>query len=82
MQAALTMVKATRSEAGCKSYGFYADMQDPNTFLIFEQWKDEAALMSHFQSPHMAEFNGLIPRFLAAAPTINRFDVSNVSKLM
>ena len=32
--------------------------------------------MSHFQSPHMAEFNGLIPRFLAAAPTINRFDVS------
>jgi len=52
------------------------------TFLIFEQWKDEAALTSHFQSPHMAEFNGLIPRFLAAAPTINRFDVSNVSKLM
>ena len=80
--AAIKMAKATRQEPGCISYGFSSDLEDPNTFLIFEQWKDEAALMSHFQSPHMAEFNGLIPRFLAAPPSINRFDVSNIAKLM
>lgn len=81
-QAALKMAKATQGEAGCKSYGFYADLEDPNTFLIFEQWENEAALMAHFQSPHMAEFNSLIPRFLAAPPSIDRYDVSAVVKMM
>ena len=42
-QAASKMAKATLTEAGCKSYGFYADLEDPNTFLIFEIWEDEAA---------------------------------------
>lgn len=82
VQAAIKMAQATRQEPGCISYGFSSDLEDPNTFLIFEQWKDEAALVSHFGSPHMAEFNQQIPRFLAAAPSIDRYDVSNVSKLM
>ena len=81
-QAALKMSKASEAEAGCKSYRFYADLDDPNTFLIFEQWEDEAALMAHFQTPHMAEFNGLIPGFLAAPPSITRYDVAAVVKMM
>jgi quinol monooxygenase YgiN len=82
MQAAVKMAKASQAEAGCKSYGFYADLADPNTFLIFEQWENEAALMAHFQTPHMAEFNSLIPKFLAAPPSIDRYDVSAVVKMM
>jgi len=82
LQAALKMARASRAEAGCKSYGFYADLEDPNTFLIFEQWENEAALMAHFQTPHMAEFNGLIPGFLAAPPSINRYEVAAVVKMM
>ena len=82
VQAALKMAKATQAEAGCKSYGFYADLDDPNTFLIFEQWESEAALMAHFQSPHMAEFNSVVPRFIAAAPSIDRYEVSGVVKMM
>jgi quinol monooxygenase YgiN len=81
-QAALKMAKATLAEAGCKTYGFYADLEDPNTFLIFEVWENEAALAQHFQSPHMAEFNAAIPRFLAAPPSIDRYDVSGVVKMM
>ena len=82
MQAAIKMVKATVAEPGCTSYGFYADLEDPNTFLIFEVWESEAALMAHFVTPHMAEFNALIPKFLAAPPSINRYDVSGVVKMM
>ncbi len=81
-QAALEMVKATLAEPGCKSYGFYADLEDPNTFLIFEVWESEAALMQHFATPHMATFNARIPKFLAAPPSIDRYDVSNVVKMM
>jgi quinol monooxygenase YgiN len=82
VQAALKMAKASQAEAGCRSYAFYADIEDPNTFLIFERWESEAALMTHFQTPHMAEFNAAIPRFLAAPPSINRYDVAAEMKLM
>ena len=44
--------------------------------------EDEAALTAHFQTPHMAEFNAVIPAFVAGPPSINRYDVSKVAKLM
>ena len=82
VQAAIRMSKASQAEAGCKSYRFYADLEDANTFLIFEQWENEAALMAHFQTPHMAEFNAAIPRFLAAPPSIDRYEIAAVVKMM
>ena len=82
VQAALKMAKASQAESGCRSYAFYVDLEDPNTILIFEQWESEVALMAHFQTPHMAEFNAAIPRFLAAPPSINRYDVAAETKLM
>ena len=82
VQAAQKMAEASQAEAGCRSYGFYADLNDPNMFLIFERWESEAALMTHFQTPHMAEFNAAIPRFLAGPPSITRYDVAAETKLM
>ncbi len=80
--AALKMATATQAEAGCRSYRFYSDIADPNTFFIYEEWEDEAALTAHFQTAHMAEFNSVIPGMVAGPPSINRFDVSAVVKLM
>lgn len=82
VQAALKMAKASQAEAGCRSYDFYSDIEDPNTILIFERWESEAALLAHFQTPHMAEFNGAIPRFLAAPPSIIRYEIASEMKLM
>lgn len=81
-RAAAKMVAATRQEAGCRSYGFYPHLDDPDTLLVFEVWDDEAALARHFQTPHMAEFNAAVPRFLAAPPSIDRYEVSGVTKMM
>ena len=80
--AAVKMAAATRAEAGCKSYGFYSDLADPNVFLIYEEWESEAALTAHFQTPHMAEFNAAIPGLIAGPPSVNRYDVSGVVKMM
>lgn len=80
--AALKMAAATQAEPGCRSYRFYCDLADPNTFFIFEEWEDEAALAAHFQTPHMAEFNAAIPTMVAGPPSIDRYEVSGVSKLM
>lgn len=81
-RAAVAMARATRAEEGCRAYGFHADLEDPDTFLIFEVWESEEALTRHFQTPHMAEFNALIPRYVAAPPSIDRYEISSVTKMM
>ncbi|MBO6635790.1 putative quinol monooxygenase [Parvibaculum sp.] len=50
------MAQETRKEEGCLAYGFYADIEAPNCFRIYEEWQDMAALERHFATPHMAEF--------------------------
>ena len=82
VRAALKMAKASQAEPGCRAYAFYADLEDPNTVLIFECWESDAALQAHFQSPHMAEFNAAIAGFLAALPSFDRYEVSAVNKMM
>ena len=77
-KAALDMVEATRREAGCVSYAFYADLVEPATFFLFEEWESDAALGAHFQTEHMARFQQQAPAFLAAPPTIKRYVVESV----
>jgi len=79
---ALEMARATQAEAGCKAYRFSADLEDPNTFLLFEEWENEEALARHFQSAHMAKFNAAAPRLMGGAPSFNRYDVSAKVKMM
>jgi quinol monooxygenase YgiN len=81
-RAALEMVEATRREAGCISYAFYADLVDPGTFFIFEEWESDAALGAHFQSEHMARFQRQAAALVAAPPSINRYTVESATKMM
>lgn len=50
------MVEASRKEEGCISYAYAQDVLDPSMLHITEKWVDDAALVSHFQEPHMAAF--------------------------
>lgn len=68
MEALVAMVRASRAEDGCLDYAFAQDLADPGTLILFERWRDEAALMAHFQSPHMAEFQ----QVMAANPPLSR----------
>jgi len=82
LAAAVKMARATQAEAGCRSYAFSSDLEDPNLFLVFEEWESEAALAAHFQTPHMAEFNAVIPQLVAGPPSINRYEVAAMVKMM
>jgi len=77
VRVALRMAEATRAEPGCVSYRFYADLTDPNTFFLFEEWESDEALARHFQTPHMAEFQQQIPRFVAGPFEIKRYVVES-----
>jgi len=78
-KAALDMVEATRRESGCLSYAFYADLVEPATFFLFEEWESDAALGAHFQTEHMARFQQQIPALLAAPPTFKRYVVESAT---
>ena len=73
VQAALGMAQTTQSEAGCITYKFYADLEDPNTFLIFEIWETDEALAQHFQTDHMKTFQQQLPKFVAGPMDIRHY---------
>lgn len=80
--AALTMAAASIAEEGVLQYGFYADLETKGVFRVFEEYADEAAVASHFSSPHMAEFMGAMGSAGITETSLDQFKVSEKSKLM
>lgn len=54
--AARTFAEATRTEAGCLSYAFYEDFDQPGNYIVVEQWQDQTALDAHGQAAHYQDF--------------------------
>lgn len=74
---ALEVAVATRAEAGCRSYRFYADLEDPAVFFVFEEWRDAAALEAHFKTPHLVRFLEQVSGVTAAPPEITRYEIAS-----
>ena len=47
------MVAAIRAEAGNLRYEYYLSIDDPETVLLIDQWRDQAAIDAHHASPLM-----------------------------
>lgn len=62
LSAARIMSVATRAEAGCLDYRIAVDVERPEVLILVERWRDENALRSHFQTPHMQEFLAALRR--------------------
>jgi quinol monooxygenase YgiN len=50
------LAEASRQEPGCVSYIPHQIEGDPDTVLIYEQYKDAQALAAHRDSPHFKKF--------------------------
>jgi (4S)-4-hydroxy-5-phosphonooxypentane-2,3-dione isomerase len=48
------MMDETRKEPGCLQYVVHQSTDNPQSFAIYEQYVDEAALNAHRDSPHFA----------------------------
>ncbi len=46
----------SRQEEGCVSYIPHAVESDPDTIVIYEQYRDEAAAEFHRATPHFAKY--------------------------
>jgi quinol monooxygenase YgiN len=81
LRAARALAEATRAEAGCRQYAFYADLEDPNAFFLFEEWETEEALAKHFQTEHLRAFQQQVPELVAGPPSIRRYVVASASAM-
>ena len=46
-------IPATRKEKGNLAYELNRDTQDPSRYLVYERWKDLAALEAHLNTSHI-----------------------------
>ena len=57
------VVDAVRAEEGNERYEYFFPMEDPETVLLIDRWRDQAALDFHHKSPMMAQIAGLRDKY-------------------
>jgi quinol monooxygenase YgiN len=60
------LTRFSRREDGCVNYIAHSVEGDPDTIVIYEQYRDEAAVEAHRASPHFAKYavGGLYQKML------------------
>jgi len=51
----LALLAPTRSETGCITFDLLIDINDPTVFMLYENWKNKAALDAHFEQPYVKQ---------------------------
>ena len=54
---------AIRAEAGNERYAYFLPMGDPETVLLIDAWRDQAALDVHHASPMMGQIVALREKY-------------------
>ena len=72
----------SRAEDGVVDYRATADVEEPNTVRIVEQYRDDDAVDAHMSSDHFRSFQGAIGDHLAGEPSLYRFDVDETTRVM
>ena len=69
------MARFSRQEPGCITYEFYVGLSNPNLVLLFQEWSSVEALESHWETDHMKNFLGQLPRILDGEVATRRYEV-------
>ena len=56
-------VSAIRAEEGNLRYEYFFPMDDPETVLLIDQWRDQTAIDAHHASPMMADIAALREKY-------------------
>ncbi len=73
---ALQMTAETHKEPGVLRYTFHSPLDDPNTFFVYEEWKDQDALDYHNNSEHMKVFQAAIAGVLNGDVSLQKYEVA------
>ena len=61
--AASGLVDAVRAEPGNERYEYFFPMDDDETVLLIDRWRDQAAIDAHHKSPMMARIAALRAKY-------------------
>lgn len=57
------VVADIRAEEGNERYEYFFPMDDPETVLLIDQWRDQAAIDAHHTSPMMEKITALREKY-------------------
>ena len=61
-------------EEGCLLYALHQSREDAQTYIVLEQYADEAALQAHSKTDHYRNLGKEMAVYMAAAPKIELMD--------
>jgi len=76
-----TAVEATLKEAGVSRYELVQSVGEQNTYLLIEEYADEAALASHSETEHLKRLGAMLGTMLAGPPAIKKYNVTSTEIL-
>ena len=56
-------VKLVQTEPGCVRFDVHRSRKEPNKFLLYELYKDDAGLDAHRRTPHFLDYSPKIEDF-------------------
>jgi quinol monooxygenase YgiN len=82
LEAVKSTVAATlANDAGCQTYAFTPDPDDPTLLRLFEIWDNADCLRNHAQAPHMAKWQALKATLKVTEAKLTKYEVSSASPL-
>ena len=70
---AAKLVEATRAEEGNLFYSLYQSTENPSIFIIYEEYKDDAAFDAHANSAHFTAFAEATNDIMAGELVVDTF---------
>lgn len=75
------LMAETRKEAGCVNYEFFAALDEPGRFHVFEEWETPEANAAHSASTHLAAFYQAIPELGVTSAELFRYEAASKTPL-
>jgi quinol monooxygenase YgiN len=67
-----TLVEPARAEPGNINYDLHRSNDDPDVWILYENWKAPSDLAAHFELPYMKAFIEELPEVLEGAMDMRR----------
>ncbi|MBB3222672.1 quinol monooxygenase YgiN [Massilia umbonata] len=71
--ALLSLVPLSRSEPGNVQYDISQAIDDPDTWLVFEQWRSRGDFDFHMTTPYVAQFLAAVPDLCDGDPDLRGY---------
>ena len=74
------LIEQTRQEKGCLRYDCFQDAKEPGTFVIIEEFADQAAFQAHRDSEHFKSIGPSLGQWLNGPSEVRVLKPENIAQ--